>query len=416
MATKLKNLKIKKVDFVDNGANPKADIKFFKNKDGIGQTHEESVIDNPKFWKRFTNAIIKAFQAEDDAEPEAETEHTEVAKNGAMSFGDRFNEVKNRKICDEIWDICFALQSSFCSILNDEELDSTSVENAMTESLNEFTEVVSAAIGQWSGGKAASISKIDTEVTVPELNMMKSAKARLEEIIVKSDTATDKGPEETENVTKSKGETEMNIDKSKLTEAEKAFLESIEKRYGTEEAPAVQTAQPTTPVVPTTQVAENPVEKSAPKTVEVTPVTQEADDIYKGLNPAVKAELEALKKFKENAEDNAIREVAKRYAVIGKTEEELFPVLKSMKAAGGTAYDDTIAMLNQAVATIEKSAVFTEIGKSGGNAGTVGGEAWAKAETQAAEIMKSKNVTKAQALDEVFQNNPELAAECEKEE
>ena len=37
-------------------------------------------------------------------------------------------------------------------------------------------------------------------------------------------------------------------------------------------------------------------------------------------------------------------------------------------------------------------------------------------ETQAAEIMKSKNVTKAQALDEVFQNDPELAAECEKEE
>lgn len=29
--------------------------------------------------------------------------------------------------------------------------------------------------------------------------------------------------------------------------------------------------------------------------------------------------------------------------------------------------------------------------------------------------MKSKNVTKAQALDEVFRNDPELAAECEKE-
>ena len=29
--------------------------------------------------------------------------------------------------------------------------------------------------------------------------------------------------------------------------------------------------------------------------------------------------------------------------------------------------------------------------------------------------MKSKNITKAQALDEVFINNPELAAECEQE-
>jgi hypothetical protein len=148
---------------------------------------------------------------------------------------------------------------------------------------------------------------------------------------------------------------------------------------------------------------------------ETTPAAPESDDIYKGLNPAVKAELEALKKFKESAEDNAIREVAKRYAIIGKTEEELFPVLKSMKAAGGTAYDDTIAMLNQAVDTIEKSAAFTEIGKSGSH-GTTEGASWAKAEAQAAEIMKSKNVSKAQALDEVFQNDPVLAAECEKEE
>ena len=121
-----------------------------------------------------------------------------------------------------------------------------------------------------------------------------------------------------------------------------------------------------------------------------------------------------MRKFRSDAEDNAIREVAKRYAVIGKTEEELFPVLKSMKEAGDTA--DTIAMLDKAVDTIEKSAAFTEIGKSGSHGATTEGAAWAKAETQAAEIMKSKNVTKAQALDEVFQNDPALAAECEKED
>ena len=33
MATKLKNLKIRKVDFVDEGANPDADIKIRKKKD-----------------------------------------------------------------------------------------------------------------------------------------------------------------------------------------------------------------------------------------------------------------------------------------------------------------------------------------------------------------------------------------------
>ena len=394
MATKLKHLKIKKVDFVDDGANPEAFIRLYKSKDGAAPTPEENIVENPKFWNRFMAAVAKAFKLENEqAEDGPETE--DVAKGGAESFGDKFSEVKNRKICDEVWDICYALQSSICSILNDEELDSTQAGDAMRESLNEFTEVVSAAIGQWSGGKAASIAKKETEVTASELELMKSNRDRLEDIIAKATVVTDKGPEQT-TITEPKGETEMsNIDKSKLTEAERAFLESIEKRYGTPEAPA----QVQTPAV-------------APEAG----VTPTPDDIYKGLSPAVKAELEALRKFRSDAEDNAIREVAKRYAVIGKTEEELFPVLKSMKEAGGTAYADTSAMLDKAVDTIEKSAAFTEIGKSGSHGATTEGAAWAKAESQAAEIMKSKNVTKAQALDEVFQNDPALAAECEKED
>ena len=415
MATKLKHLKIKKVDFVDDGANPEAFIRLYKSKDGAAPTTEENIVENPKFWNRFMTTVAKAFKLEDE-QPENEPDTDSVAKGGAESFNDKFSEAKNRKICDEIWDICYALQSSLCSILNDEELDSTQAGNAMTESLNEFTEVVSAAIGQWSGGKAASIAKKETEVTASELELMKSNRDRLEDIIAKAVVVTDKGPE-TINITEPKGESEMsNIDKSKLTEAERAFLESIEKRYGTPEAPAqVQTpvAAPTAGVTP---APEAPVMKSTAQP-ETAPVSApEADDIYKGLSPAVKAELEALRKFRSDAEDNAIREVAKRYAIIGKTEEELFPVLKSMKEAGGTAYDDTIAMLNQAVDTIEKSAIFTEIGKSGSHGAITDGAAWAKAETQAAEIMKSKNVTKAQALDEVFKNDPELAAECEKED
>ena len=261
MATKLKHLKIKKVDFVDDGANPEAFIRLYKSKDGAAPTPEENIVENPKFWNRFIAAVAKAFKLEDEqAEDGPETE--DVAKGGAESFGDKFSEVKNRKICDEVWDICYALQSSICSILNDEELDSTQAGDAMRESLNEFTEVVSAAIGQWSGGKAASIAKKETEVTASELELMKSNRDRLEDIIAKATVVTNKGPEQT-TITEPKGETEMsNIDKSKLTEAERAFYESIEKRYGTPEAPAqVQTpaAAPETGVTPT---PEAPVAKS----------------------------------------------------------------------------------------------------------------------------------------------------------
>ena len=44
MATKLKDLKITKVDFVDKGANPKANIMLYKNesgKPGGEPSHEE---------------------------------------------------------------------------------------------------------------------------------------------------------------------------------------------------------------------------------------------------------------------------------------------------------------------------------------------------------------------------------------
>ena len=72
----------------------------------------------------------------------------EVLKGNSVSFNERFNEIKNRKIADEIWDICYALQASLCSILNDEELDSTGAATAMNESLDEFTAVVKEAISK----------------------------------------------------------------------------------------------------------------------------------------------------------------------------------------------------------------------------------------------------------------------------
>ena len=74
------------------------------------------------------------------------------------------------------------------------------------------------------------------------------------------------------------------------------------------------------------------------------------DDIYKGLHPAVKAEIEALRKYREAAENKEFMEVAKKYEIIGKKPEELAPVLKSLRNAGGTAYDDMISTLDSMVA------------------------------------------------------------------
>ena len=52
VATKLKNLKIRKVDFVDEGANPDAHIRMLKRRDGETQTAEED-------HKKGTGSILK---------------------------------------------------------------------------------------------------------------------------------------------------------------------------------------------------------------------------------------------------------------------------------------------------------------------------------------------------------------------
>lgn len=205
----------------------------------------------------------------------------------------------------------------------------------------------------------------------------------------------------------------MKIDKSKMTPAERAFFEDLEKRYSTEDGAQVETP------AQVTEVAEPPVTKSVtpPAQAEQNQAPAEPDgaDIYKGLHPAVKAEMEALKKFKDEAEERELGEVAKKYEIIGKKKEELVPLFKSLRAAGGTAYNDMIAVLDGAVATVEKSGAFSEIGKSGHGAG-----ATSSAETKIAGIAKKYQEQDATlnyeaAVAKAWENNPDLMDEYEEE-
>ncbi len=63
MATKLKNLHIRKVDFVDEGANQRADIKIAKKKDADPET---GISVRESTMKRFMRAIGKAVGITDD--------------------------------------------------------------------------------------------------------------------------------------------------------------------------------------------------------------------------------------------------------------------------------------------------------------------------------------------------------------
>ena len=405
MATKLKNLRIRKVDFVDAGANPDAHIRLLKRKDGqtgVKCTGEE----NTGFWKKLVSFIGKAAGM---GQEEIDSAVEEIQKADSANFRERLNEVRNRKIADEIWDICYALQSSLCSALCDDELDSASAAAAMQESLDDFQAVVTDCIRQWAEGKASNIVKLNEEVTEADLEIMKSAVTRLNETIEKTSAGKEKSVTE-----KPKGDgKEMEIDKSKLTPAERAFLEEIASNTAPTAAPQTTVRATDEGVQQPTEAPEGSVTKAA-GTVPQKPEAEGEEDIYKGLHPAVAAELAELKKFRESTEERELSQVAKKYAVIGKKEEELVPLLKGLKAAGGSAYNDMIAILDQAVEAVEKSGLFSEIGKSGHG----GGEN--SAETKISGIAKGymekdPSLSYHAAVAKAWEEHPELLSEYDEE-
>lgn len=403
MASKLKDLKITKVDFVEAGANPEANILLFKNKEGgpKGEAHTEAREGGEKTdggIRKFFSAIAKALGVGDDKVDEALEEITKGYE--AATFGEKMEEQKRRRVTSEIWDICYALEESLTSIILDDEVEGDKQE-LMNTSLEEFAETLKELIPTWAQGKETKkITKSETEMTPKRLEVVKAAREKLDEMISKAEPpAPETDPEEgIKKQDEPKGDQEdMKIDKSKLTPEELAILEEIEKKAGIQEEPK------TDPVEDVTKGATGEEEKPAAE-------GEEGEDIYKGLHPAVKEELERLRKSADAAEERELQEIAKKYEIIGKKAEELVPLFKGLKAAGGNAYDQMIAVLDASVTAVEKSGVFEEIGKKGNGES----DAWAAIEKHADVIQKSMpDLTRAQAIDKACQMHPDLVHEYE---
>lgn len=447
MATKLKNLEVTKVDFVDQGANPDAHIRLYKRKDeqepaseGGGGERGSGIL------KKLVAFIAKAAGM---GEEEIDSAMEEIEKGDSVSFADRFNEAKNRKIADEIWDICFALQSSLCSILNDGDLDSAAAETAMQGSVEDFYTVVKDSIAQWSEGKAASIVRKNDAFPDIDIEMMKSARDRLTESIEKASAAEEgagnKSEGDQDEEVKGDQDMGMKIDKSKLTPSEAAFLESIEKRCGIDDGAGepgdgVKKADTKGKGAGDDGEEEEEGKKKASGDKDKDAVAkalqtlglgnlqpkEEPEDIYKGLHPAVAAELEKLRKYREASEDKELHDVAKRYSLIGKKEDELFPVLKSLKDTSEAAYNEMVAILDGAVSTVEKSGAFGEIGKTGGHYSpympypsaepVAKSEHESKVESIAKKYMEEDPaLSSVQALAKAWEDHPELYTAYENE-
>lgn len=421
MATKLKNLKIKKVDFVDNGANPGASIALYKSKPAEGEEpaaepQEGATPPEESVLKRIFRAIAKSIGAT-DAQADAAAE--EVSKSAEVpTFGDAMARRRLGRTTDEIWEYCYALNDSLCSIVRNTEITVEDKKALMSQSCAEFAAACEEAIPKWSGGAPVKLEKAAPAPLTPDrIENAKAARDRLNELIAKSEPEAK--PEDTPPAEENpagqtppadpqreepvqKGAFDMEIDKSKLSAEEVAQLEAIEKKAG---IPAQAT-----PAVPAG------VEKSAPATP-ADNATGGEEDIYKGIHPDVAKEIAELRKFRQDAENRELLAVAKKYELLGKKPEELVPVLKSLKAAGGTAYNDMIGVLDANLEAVQKSGAFSELGKRGGTHGEVmggAGDAWSQIEKKAEEIRKSAPaMSYYEAIDTACQQNPDLVHDYE---
>ena len=396
MATKLKNLHLTKVDFVDEGANQRADIKLTKRNDQAGGEPQDG--DEPEEGK--SAGILKRFAAWLKGEGYT---FADVEK-AATSFEQQINSASVESITDEIWGVTYALRNALDSIIYDMELDAAGKTTAMNESLSQFSEAMQGYIPKWCAGQTADIKKSAEEPGEAELAVMKRDHEALGTMIGKA------------NETKGELEDMLKIDKSKMTPEERAAYDEMIKKFAVEvEDP--EDVQKANAAKADGEEEDEFLDEEDKKKCN----TKTKKSVSAGETPetngaeALVAELRVdIAKMKDEALTKELTAVAKKYEVIGKKVEDLVPTLKSLKAAGGTAYDDMIALLDDLVSAQETSGVFGEIGKS--RPGTDAEKSGiAKARAKAAELRKTRpELSAEQALDEVLLADPELMAEFDK--
>ena len=405
--TKLKDLEVTEVSLVDAGANQHAHVALYKRNGG--KPEEQPTGQNPEQapaksgLHKFFSAIGKALKLD-----QADIDSAVADIEKADTFNDKMEERKLRRITDEIWDVCFALENSLCSIIRDEEV--TDKAALMNQSIDEFDVAIKGLVTSWGAGKTAQIVKTADAVSVEHMQeTVDRLGGMIEKATGKQQPPEAEGPNqeggetppEDNGKTKTKksigGETDMKFNEANMTATDRMAFEELKKRYGVEDG------------AEGAGVVETPGAAAEGATGQQTA----GEDIYKGLHPLVAAELIALRKQADAAQEEKLYNVAKKYEIIGKKPEELVSTLKALQAAGGTAYDDMIGVLDGAVAAVEKSGLFGEVGKRGVGA-TGGTDAWSQIEKKAEEIRKSNAaLSYAESIDAACVQNPDLVHEYE---
>ena len=404
MATKLKNLSVTSVDLVDRGANPDAHIRLFKRKQETDRDADEGIIRKFLAWlKKGYEDAMGGGDFDDDVDD---------VKKDASTFADNISREQMRAVTSEMYDCCYALSDSLCSIICDNDLSADAKQALMSQSLDEFMDTVRGATAQWAAGK-----KMESQKDGEESGIQKSAEQERTFATLWSKYEKGFRPSEEQDTIK-QTETEvmetMKIDKSRMTAEEQATLAEFEKKYGIggdgDEAADgdAQEAGKKTPDGGVAKAAEQ--DAAAPQGAELHPDVKKALADYQELMKRQSAEVEELKK---SLEVERLTAVAKKYEILGKKADELAVKLYDLKKAGGTVYDDYVALLDENVTALTKGGLFGEIGKntqgSAGTEQTIG--------IKAAELAKSAEggMTTPEAIIKAWETNPELAAQYEAE-
>ena len=139
--------------------------------------------------------------------------------------------------------------------------------------------------------------------------------------------------------------------------------------------------------------------------------TEKKTRCKKSASAELTAAMERLAELEKGIKMNEFRDIAKKYAHLGEDTEELGKSLYGMKEANEANDNAYVAILDKSLDLVEKSGIFSEIGKS--FSGT-GGSVVDRVEAAATEIQKSDpTMGRAQAVAKAWEDHPELIAEYE---
>lgn len=252
------------------------------------------------------------------------------------------------------------LGESFSSIMKDDTLSDDERAYMVAKSLSEFNDTVCGYMQPFGMLEKSFDGDFQTVVTNKSSNLRKGDNNTMANVF-------------------------ENVDKSLLTPAEASMLDALIKKAST---PVVDPA-----------AAQEEAEKGAK------------------LPPEVEKALAEVAEMKKSYEMRELEAVAKKYEVLGKKAADEAQTLYNLKKSGEANYNAYIAAMDAQVELVEKSGVFSEIGKSVGYgyASLAKSEPEAKVEAIAKSYMeKDPEMDWNTAILKAWENNPGLMAEYDR--